>query len=404
MDKEIKTSPGAKKQKPKVVQVAGETRLYVDLVVKDREGNVVEQRSFPSRSFLRQFIDILYAHMTANRLGYNVRKTDNTLQSVIKHDTDRPLNVLAGSGVTTFGLVVGTGTTAPAIDDYRLEALIAHGSAGGQLLYSAHVHAAPTDDGTVSRFQITRDFSNNSGATITVTELGVFSENVWGAGAFAVIRDVTDPGIDIAHGQTLTINYRVQGSTVDGILKNWINVVYAMFVTLSRPFINTDGATVTYSIHRHGIEWIGGQALALTTLVAPAWGECTRINFHPTNRAVHRDRNGVQVGTGDAAVTVNDFGLAGRISEGDGAGELIFEKAHVAVPVVAGGVASLPFYRYFKNQSGASIEIKEIGLYVQMGAAPPGAHACLYRTVLPVPVTLNDGELLLAEHLLQVVA
>lgn len=114
----------------------------------------------------------------------------------------------AGSGINTHGPVVGTGSTAQAWGDYNLVAKIAHGTGSGQLSHGAVSFNAPVNDGNDRYFEVLRTFTNGSGASITVYELGMIVYNA--TYYFLICRDVVSGGIEIPNGQALTLTYKVK--------------------------------------------------------------------------------------------------------------------------------------------------------------------------------------------------
>ena len=115
------------------------------------------------------------------------------------------LNAAATAGNTTYGIVVGTGTNVVAITDNKLQTLITHGATSGKLQYSACTVALPTFVSGVSELIITRLFTNASGGTIAIKEIGIY---VVGSYYFCIARDLTS--ITSTDGSTLTINYIIQ--------------------------------------------------------------------------------------------------------------------------------------------------------------------------------------------------
>ncbi|MFA5187490.1 MAG: hypothetical protein WC551_13505 [Patescibacteria group bacterium] len=180
--------------------------------------NVREHVIKRSESYVQQFLELLSICFMDSPLAFpvNVKDTGNTDRDVY-HKPGNNLSYLldcAGTvGLNTFGIVVGTGNTAPDITDYQLQTIVAHGVAGGQLQYSAVSFGAPAADDTTSQLTITRNFANASGGAISVEELGIYCRCLDTAGStryFCIVRDVTG-GIAVPNGQTLTVNYRPQG-------------------------------------------------------------------------------------------------------------------------------------------------------------------------------------------------
>jgi len=195
----------------------GELGVVLELTVTDpKTGKVTEHRVIPSKSFVQQFLQLLFAKMICNisLSTVSIRDTSNILRNVYLF---RPLGVTlhslacnAGAGIVTNGIIVGTDNTAPIITHYALLAPIAHGVAGGQMQYSAMTFGAPGADATTSQVTLTRNFTANVGG-ITVNEIGLYVIGYDGADRyFMTIRDANFGGIVVPAGQTLTVNYREQ--------------------------------------------------------------------------------------------------------------------------------------------------------------------------------------------------
>lgn len=216
MDAKVNARAEAKVIKEdEIVLVPGEVTAILELIVTDKEGKVTERRVMKSESFVRQFMELLWTFICPN-YNYNplsTRDTSNTVRSAYRTSgSGSPFACNTAVGITTDGIVVGTGAVAPTINDYALGALIAHGVGAGQLQYSAMTFGAPASDATTSQFTLTRNFANGSGAAITVNEVGLYVKSYDGATRyFVTIRDIVAGGISVPNGQTLTVNYRIQG-------------------------------------------------------------------------------------------------------------------------------------------------------------------------------------------------
>jgi hypothetical protein len=199
----------------------------LELTVKDKDGNITDHRVLESKSFVRQFLELLYTQMG----GVYYWKADQPYQHpyVIIVSTkglkkaafadDAIFDCSGAASDQNMGIMVGIGTTAPTIDDYALETRITHGTGAGQMQYGDVAFGLPTSDASTSHFTITRDFANASGGLITVSEIGLYVRcsvvNYSGYHEddyFMIIRDVISGGIDVPDGQTLTVNYREQAS------------------------------------------------------------------------------------------------------------------------------------------------------------------------------------------------
>jgi len=214
MPDELKIAKELNKWTPEEIkELVGEGELasIMELTLKDETGKVVERRVQKSRSFVRQFLDMLVIQMAPSNAMYaRIARELTGGYGSLWHD-DNSMNATAGAGTTVCGVIVGTGVAAPTINDFLMSAQIGHGTGAGQLQYGNVAFGAVADDAVGAHFTVTRDFANGSGGSITVNEIGLaFSFNAGGVSKYyLVIRDVVSPGLAVPNGQTLTVNYRV---------------------------------------------------------------------------------------------------------------------------------------------------------------------------------------------------
>lgn len=97
---------------------------------------------------------------------------------------------------------------------------------------------------------------------------------------------------------------------------------------------------------------------------------------------------GIRVGTGNTAVTIEDYQLETPIAQGVGAGQMDYLVNVINLPVVGALDSKFEVKRTVYNGSGASIIVKEIGIYVQLDNNYEG---CVARDVLGADVTVSDG-------------
>lgn len=217
MKAEIKVKPKLEVIKEEIphLLVPGEMGAVLELTVKDKNGKVTDHRIMKSKSFVRQFLELLWiqSYQIPELICYTLRDTSNVLQDIAESGYIFACDALANND--TFGIIVGTGTTAPTIDDYAVGTKIPHGTGVGppvELQYGAVTFGAPASDATTSQFTVTRDFANASGAAATVNEIALYVKGyIYNSDYyFMAIRDVIAGGISVPDGQTLTVNYREQ--------------------------------------------------------------------------------------------------------------------------------------------------------------------------------------------------
>lgn len=213
----------------------------------DKNHRLLERREQPSRSFLKNFISLLYIASAQLAAGAGFVMTDIAgVARTIDGASGGPLRMCKGSlmigappgnsqcivfggfaissGATTLasllegqkvGIQVGTGVTAVAPTNTALATRIVHGSSAGQLEYGGCELLSIAFADPNGQFTIRRYFTNNSGGSITVQEVGIHSpggetvggsEGVW---AFLIARDLTG-GLAVANTQLLRVTYVVQ--------------------------------------------------------------------------------------------------------------------------------------------------------------------------------------------------
>lgn len=155
--------------------------LEVWILSKERKIEFYSRQ--PMRSWVRQYADFEYGRFSTGTSLAN--DTGGVSRS-------RPLQCLYVTAIATnalYGIVVGSGTNAPAMTDYKLQTQILHGSAAGLLYHQACSINPVTVAGANAYFPIQRNFNNNSGADITVQEVGLYvMDNTY---YFCLARDLT---------------------------------------------------------------------------------------------------------------------------------------------------------------------------------------------------------------------
>ena len=111
-------------------------------------------------------------------------------------------------GQVTQGIILGTGTTAEALNDYKIETLIDDGDVSGEMEYGFTTKILDAWDSGNSRWesQWERWFDNMSGGTITVNEFACYHNTLGSGGELCMIRDIISPGQDVAHEERLVLN------------------------------------------------------------------------------------------------------------------------------------------------------------------------------------------------------
>jgi len=197
-------------------------KAVIEYEVKDKDGKLIQKGKFPAKSWVGNIIRLLnmlwdvWASVTTTYSFYVyglktlILDTTNTARSFgINAGASGNFGGEAPAGDTSAGILVGTSDTPVSISQYNLLGLIPHGTGAGQLSYGATVVEDLTTD-TIYLFRVIRTFTNSSGATITVREIGLFLKLT--AQSFMFARDVPPSPISVPNGSTLTIRYIISHS------------------------------------------------------------------------------------------------------------------------------------------------------------------------------------------------
>lgn len=182
--------------------------LWYSVTVRDHHGKVVSCESRRAHSFLKQWNELIYAHLNAGG-AVTIKDTSGINRSHAAHANDFVMN--GGAGVTSYGIVVGTGITPVTLSDYAVGTPIAEGTGAGQMNYLATSVGQSTITPPICGFTISRSAVNNSGAIITVREAGLYVR--MGASYYAcVVRDIFASPQDVPHEGAITANFTLQVS------------------------------------------------------------------------------------------------------------------------------------------------------------------------------------------------
>jgi hypothetical protein len=197
---------------------------YLTVVVRNSEGKVVKVHRQRSRSPTANFIGFMLPAQYFAQVGgpytikntggstYNYQPGINSSSPCIEYPNS------SYNGNTYIVMIqVGSGSQSNPYTAYSLAAPIANGSGTGQLVYGQpSVPSNITVSGSEAYFTISQTFNNNSGATITITEVGIIvyiviaktSQNSGTTiGNVLVWYDVLSSSISVSNGGSVTIYY-----------------------------------------------------------------------------------------------------------------------------------------------------------------------------------------------------
>jgi len=181
---------------------------YFTITVKDREGKLLKCIRRKSYSYLKQWNELVCAQAKYDE-AVSIKNTDGVNKSVAFYNVS--LGMTADAADVRWGNVVGRGSTAVAIDDYKLETLCTEGTGENQLSYLACTVGASSVVASSASFEISRSALNLSGAAITVTEIGIIARGYdAGIHSFQVIRDVLASSVEVPDGGAISVVYTLK--------------------------------------------------------------------------------------------------------------------------------------------------------------------------------------------------
>jgi hypothetical protein len=189
-----------------------------EVEVKNQIGKTLVRKRGTSKSLLKNFMLWLqqwFTMTTATGFASNwtASDTSNTSRTFpyASSQTQGSFGYFgAGANMLVIGLRVGSGTQAVSPNDYELQTLITHGTSSGQLIYNAQTVEAVTVVGQTASFRVTRTFTNNSGGSVTVREIGAAFDQRDTSGAdryICYLRDVLPAAVTVPDGSTFTLRY-----------------------------------------------------------------------------------------------------------------------------------------------------------------------------------------------------
>jgi hypothetical protein len=191
-------------------------KVYYTVEVKNSDGKVLKRIRRISHSFTQGFGGAIEWWFTGNP-QISISKASPSSGGVnygMSNQWCMGYFVGGGSGDDTTGIQVGSGTAKTTISDTSLGSVILNGTSSGQLEYGSTSVFAPTINTSTNQatMQISRSFTNNSGANITVSEVGLVL-NTPNNTPFLALHDLLPSPITVGNGQVLTVTYQFVVST-----------------------------------------------------------------------------------------------------------------------------------------------------------------------------------------------
>ncbi|MEQ4488788.1 MAG: hypothetical protein AAC990_00245 [Dehalococcoides mccartyi] len=199
--------------------------MYLGLEVKTADGEITEYRHQRSKSFVRNAYNLFFHTIAGYPMsdatwgdGYvNMKTTGGSLSSgpyrAFCFSTDsNGQGFLSPGSANDFGIIVGSGSDAESFESYALSSKIGVGNGSGQLYTLKSEDPVDSYTDHTQKRTLVRYFNNNSGATISLGEVGLVGRVITGGDTaiYALFsRDLITPPIDILDKAQLKVTYTI---------------------------------------------------------------------------------------------------------------------------------------------------------------------------------------------------
>jgi hypothetical protein len=174
-------------------------KIQVRAIVHTKDGRIFKKYPWKNaNSLIKAFIQILMVHMS--QANQTIKDTSGVNKSVGTSLSN--FAATAGANVTTYGILIGSGTTPVTMEDYKLEAQIITNVAHG-----AQAVALENPNASTWRILLTRVFTNNTGGILGVKEVGFNALAIGPGNYFCCERTLYS--VDVPDGYPITFQYRI---------------------------------------------------------------------------------------------------------------------------------------------------------------------------------------------------
>jgi len=174
-------------------------KIEIRAEIKDHRGRLIKRLPWvKANSLLKGFIQILMAQVYgAAQTIKDTGGADRSVAAAIKN-----FCLAAALTETTYGIAIGTGTTAVTMTDNKLETQVTT-----NIVHAAHSFAVENPDASTWRVAIARVFTNNTGASLGIREVALYAQAT--ASLYSICIDRTLYSVDVPSGVGVTLTYRI---------------------------------------------------------------------------------------------------------------------------------------------------------------------------------------------------
>jgi hypothetical protein len=172
-------------------------RVTLRAIIRDRKGRIIKVLpAIPANSLINGFIKSLYALFSQQvNIIVDTAGTNRTTAATQYH-----LDAAANAAVTNYGMVVGTGSDAVTMADYKLAAQVVT-----NLAHSIMSFALTYPTAALGILALSRTFTNNTGGTVQIREVGLYTGIL--SHNYPACSDRSLYSVDLANGLAVTFTY-----------------------------------------------------------------------------------------------------------------------------------------------------------------------------------------------------
>lgn len=388
----VRQANGEIKQRLNINEEAGVGEIIVKVLNSD--GSLDKEQKFPFRSFVNNTAKMMLASFDELTTGASVlmKATDGTTGYA------RQADVVAAANDSTYGIIVGTDANQSgyiaairasqvSADDYALRFQCVEGTSANQFTHSAVTPAYTNGNGL---FSFSRTFTNGSGATIVVGEIGIVGYD--GSKNYLFSRDVDESvqfpyeltgniaplSLSVGAAQILSITYNFQIGDNSGLLNGFLGTLASTWTggaqTVPTCQVNTSVSSASVDFYANPLykSWKGAAAAEdVGLLVGDGTASTSRSEFALLN--IDQDLTHAEQAAGAITTPTGGYELVSNNN-----GDWRVYKTYVGTS------------RVFTNATGSSIILYE-GALALAGSAST-ARVPIVRFKFPSKVTLGDTE------------
>lgn len=199
-------------------------------------------------------------------------------------------------------------------------------------------------------------------------------------------------------------NIRIQEQQSRSWLLNFISMLYLYsYNTAGTSGISLKDITNTTRTITGGDQARGDLCMVYPGGVARAHNLAMGNNQINSSGAIPAWKASIVVGSNNTPVSPTDYALANQILNGTATGRLLYGGAELYGLTISHPNGSFTIRRYFTNQSGGDVTIRECGIYT-IGYYTENAQYsyCICRDIVSPDVVVADTEILCVEYTVQI--